>query len=193
MAARSEPVPISPSVNAHIVAGFVNWDRVRGHQAAWLAEHGPLGAAGWPREMQRVVREERWRFHDRFILVCARAYSATSASELGLTCGEADWLEQSIVLRYEHEFMHYATLRLYGKMKWLGIAMFLAWTYNWLTAATSYYVRTVPPNLQHEPPVFLLPYELMGLQLALPFFLGGVVSALILWRAIGLERAKVAK
>jgi hypothetical protein len=78
---------------------------------------------------------------------------------------------------------------LYGKMKWLGIAMFLAWTYNWLTAATSYYVRTVPPNLQHEPPVFLLPYELMGLQLALPFVLGGVVGALILWRANAHERA----
>ena len=78
---------------------------------------------------------------------------------------------------------------LYGKIKWLGIAMFLAWTYNWLTAATSYYVRTVPPNLQHEPPVFLLPYELMGLQLALPFILGGIVSVLILWRAVRLERA----
>jgi hypothetical protein len=78
---------------------------------------------------------------------------------------------------------------LYGKMKWLGIAMFLAWAYNWLTAATSYYVRTVPPNLQHEPPIFLLPYELMGLQLALPFILGGIIGALILWRAVVLERS----
>jgi hypothetical protein len=78
---------------------------------------------------------------------------------------------------------------LYGKRKWLGIAMFVAWTYNWLTAAVSYYVRTVPPNLQHEPPVFLLPYGLMGVQLTLPFVLGGVVGALILWRAIGLEKA----
>jgi hypothetical protein len=82
---------------------------------------------------------------------------------------------------------------LYSKMKWLGIAMFLAWTYNWLTAAVSYYVRTVPPNLQHEPPVFLLPYDLMGLQLALPFILGGAISAVILWRAIALERVKAAK
>jgi hypothetical protein len=54
-------------------------------------------------------------------------------------------------------------------------------------------MRTVPPNLQHEPPVFLLPYELLGLQLALPFMLGGLAGAVILWRAIGLERIEVAK
>jgi hypothetical protein len=82
---------------------------------------------------------------------------------------------------------------LYSRMKWLGIAMFLAWTYNWLTAAVSYYVRTVPPNLQHEPPIFLLPYELMGLQLALPFVLGGIIGALILWRAVRLEGIGAAK
>jgi hypothetical protein len=82
---------------------------------------------------------------------------------------------------------------LYGKMKWLGIAMFLAWTYNWLTASVSYYVRTVPPNLQHPPPNFLLPYEWMGLQLALPFILGGIVRALTLWRATKLENAEAAK
>jgi hypothetical protein len=82
---------------------------------------------------------------------------------------------------------------LYGRMKWLGIAMFLAWMYNWLTAAVSYYVRTVPPNLQHEPPVFLLPYKLMGVQLALPFVLGGIIGALILWRAIRLERVEAVK
>jgi hypothetical protein len=82
---------------------------------------------------------------------------------------------------------------LYGKRKWLGIAMFLAWTYNWLSAAVSYYVRTVPPNLQHPPPNFLLPYELMGLQLALPFVLGGIFSVLILWRATRLEGAEAAK
>jgi hypothetical protein len=75
----------------------------------------------------------------------------------------------------------------------LGIAMFLAWTYNWLTAAVSYYVRTLPSNPQHPAPVFLLPYRLMGLQLALPFILGGLIGALILRRSIKLEKAKAAK
>lgn len=82
---------------------------------------------------------------------------------------------------------------LYRNRKWLGIAMFLAWTYNWLTAAVSYYVRTLPSNPQHPAPVFLLPYRLLGLQLALPFILGGLIGALILRRSIKLEKAKAAK
>jgi hypothetical protein len=79
---------------------------------------------------------------------------------------------------------------LYSKRTWLGIALFLAWTYNWITAAISYYVRTVPPNKQHPAPVFLLPYRLMGLQLALPFVLGGILSYFILKAAVRIEQAK---
>jgi len=82
---------------------------------------------------------------------------------------------------------------LYRNRKWLGVAMFLAWTYNWLTAAVSYYVRTLPTNPQHPPPVFLLPYELLGLQLALPFILGGIIGAVILRRAVKLEQVEAAK
>ena len=82
---------------------------------------------------------------------------------------------------------------LFAKRKWLGIALFLAWSYNWLSAAVSYYTRTQPSNLQHPPPNFLLPYEWMGLQLALPFLLGGVIGALILRRCIRQEQAQAAK
>ena len=82
---------------------------------------------------------------------------------------------------------------LYRNRKWLGIAMFVAWAYNWLTATVSYYVRTLPSNPQHPAPVFLLPYRLLGLQLALPFILGGLIGALILRRSIKLEKAKAAK
>jgi len=73
---------------------------------------------------------------------------------------------------------------LYGRLKWLGMATFLAWTFTWLTAAVSYYVRTLPTNPQHPPPVFLLPYEWLGVQLALPFVVGGIISVLILRRAL---------
>jgi hypothetical protein len=82
---------------------------------------------------------------------------------------------------------------LFSKRKWLGIVMFAAWSYTWLTAAVSYYVRTLPSNPQHPPPVFLLPYRLMGLQLALPFVIGGVIAALVLRRASRLEQAEAAK
>jgi len=76
---------------------------------------------------------------------------------------------------------------LYGKRKWLGIAMFAAWSYTWLTAAVSYYLRTLPSNPQHPPPVFLLPYDLLGVQLALPFALGGLIGWVILRRARSAE------
>ena len=76
---------------------------------------------------------------------------------------------------------------LYAKLKWLGMATFLAWTFTWLTAAVSYYVRTLPSNPQHPPPVFLLPYEWLGVQLVLPFVFGGIIGALILRRALHMK------
>jgi hypothetical protein len=72
---------------------------------------------------------------------------------------------------------------LYGPRKWLGVAAFLAWAFTWITAAISYYVRTVPPNLQHPPPVFLLPYRLLWAQLILPFLLGAIIGFVILRKA----------
>ena len=41
--------------------------------------------------------------------------------------------------------------------KWLGIAMFVAWSYNWLTAAVSYYERTMPPTSSTLIPTFYSP------------------------------------
>jgi len=82
---------------------------------------------------------------------------------------------------------------LYGKKKWLGIAMFVAWAYNWITAAISYYVRTVPPNKQHPAPNFLLPYDWMWLQILLPFLLGALLSWVIVRAAQQAEAAKSAR
>ena len=80
---------------------------------------------------------------------------------------------------------------LFRGYKWLGIATFLAWSYNWVSAAISYYVRTLPSNPQHPPPNFLLPYRLMSVQLLLPFLLGGIIGGLVLSRVLALEKAKV--
>jgi hypothetical protein len=110
---RNEPVPINPSVNAHTVAGFINWDRVRRHQAAWMAASG---GTSWGSEMERVLKNESWRFYDRFILLCAKPYSGVASEALGLDLDERDWIETSTALRLEHEFTHYATKRVYQEM-----------------------------------------------------------------------------
>jgi hypothetical protein len=79
---------------------------------------------------------------------------------------------------------------LYRQRKWLGPAAFLAWAFTWITAAVSYYLRTLPSNPQHPPPAFLLPYEWMAVQLALPFVLGGLIGMLALKRAVRWEAKK---
>jgi len=115
LACRSEPEPIAPSVNAQMIAGFVNWDRVDEYRRGWLdAGNAP---PGWPGEMSRLAREEKWRFQDRFVLTCAQPYSSVSAAELGLAMDEAEWLQRSTELRVEHEMTHYATRRAFGVMR----------------------------------------------------------------------------
>ena len=118
LARCSEPVPVNPSVNAHIIAGFVNWDRVHRYRLHWSAQAAAGGAApqAWAQEMRRVAREEKWRFQDRLLLLCAQPYSSVSAAELDLPWDAEIWLERSRVLRTEHEFTHYTTKRLYGRM-----------------------------------------------------------------------------
>jgi len=82
--------------------------------------------------------------------------------------------------------------RMYRK-KWLGIAMFLAWAYTWVTAVISYYVRTLPSNPQHPAPTVLLPYSLMGVQIAIPFVLGGGIGWWIVRRAKAWQAEQDAK
>ena len=72
--------------------------------------------------------------------------------------------------------------KLYKRRKWLGPAMFGVWAFTWITASISYYLRTLPSNPQHPPPSFLLPYSLMGVQIALPFVIGGFIGLRILWK-----------
>jgi hypothetical protein len=92
LAFRCEATTIGPAVNAQI------------------------GYVGWPAEMKRVTSSEKWRFLDRLIVVTDSPYSSVSAAELGLEWDAATWREKSAALRMEHEFTHYATKRLYGKM-----------------------------------------------------------------------------
>jgi hypothetical protein len=117
LAWRGEPRPISPAVNAQIVTGFVNWDRMRRYRATWAAQVDPAVADGlWPVEVARVAASERWRYQDRFVIIGVRPYSGVSAAQLGVSLSEEEWLERSTLLRVEHEFTHYATQRVFGAM-----------------------------------------------------------------------------
>jgi hypothetical protein len=117
LAFRGEPKPISPAVNAQLVAGFVNWDRMRRYRAEWSAAIDPsMVETLWPMEMGRVASGEKWRYQDRFMITGVRAYSSVGAAALGLELPDAEWVDRSTTLRVEHEFTHYATQRVYGAM-----------------------------------------------------------------------------
>ncbi len=77
---------------------------------------------------------------------------------------------------------------IYKQCKWLGVATFIAWSYNWISSAFSYYLRTLPSNPQHPPPTYLLPFELLWLQIILPFIVGAVIGFFILRAADKKER-----
>ena len=72
---------------------------------------------------------------------------------------------------------------IYKQCKWLGAATFIAWSYNWISSAFSYYLRTLPSNPQHPPPTYLLPIELLWLQIILPFIIGAIIGYIILRKA----------
>jgi hypothetical protein len=72
---------------------------------------------------------------------------------------------------------------IYKQCKWLGVATFIAWSYNWISSAFSYYLRTLPSNPQHPPPTYLLPIELLWLQIILPFIIGAIIGYIILRKA----------
>jgi hypothetical protein len=116
LAFRNEPADVNPSVNAHLIAGLINGDRVRRYRDAFLAQpdHSP---ADWFGEMKRVATSELWRFYDRIMLVCAHPYSGILSRQLGLNLDEDEWLEAAAVVRLEHEFTHYATKRIYNQMR----------------------------------------------------------------------------
>ncbi|HNW91417.1 MAG TPA: hypothetical protein PKM88_00725 [bacterium] len=114
MAGRSEPVAVPAAVNAMMVAGMLNWDRIRRYRAAWTAAQ-PHG--DWSAEQARIAREEPWRLFDRFVLLNRAPYSGCSAAALGLILSDDKWLAQSMIIRCEHEFTHYATKRLFDTMR----------------------------------------------------------------------------
>ena len=98
-----------------------------------------------------------------------------------------------LIVPYKTYLSYFKKPSIYKKGKWLGMATFIAWAFTWISAAISYYLRTLPSNPQHEPPTYLLPFELMWLQILIPFIVGMLISYFILRSAHRIERKKEVK
>lgn len=85
-------------------------------------------------------------------------------------------------------FSYFNKRLIYKTCKWLGVATFLAWAYNWISSGISYYLRTLPSNPQHPPPIYLLPIGMMWLQLIIPFIIGAIIGYIIIRKADKIER-----
>lgn len=98
-----------------------------------------------------------------------------------------------VVIIWKTYISYFKKGSIYKKGRYLGIATFLAWAFTWITSAIAYYERTIPPNIQHEPPWILLPYDLMWFQIILPFLIGFFIALPIMRSAMKLELKKEQK
>lgn len=110
---KNEPVPISAAQGAAMIAGYVNWERVRQLRHLWeQRKKKPRGT--WHEELAEI-RKHKDLYQDRFILLSDGPYSAVPAADLGISAQR--WQELSLIIRREHECTHYYTRRVFGSMK----------------------------------------------------------------------------
>jgi len=115
---QCEPIPVNPSVNALMISGFTNWQRIFDYRTNWLKRNNSLLHFHWNNEMQRVAKEEPQNFKDRFIIVMQAPYSGVDWKNVGIEFAtEENWLEKSLTIRLEHEFTHYALKRFFDIMR----------------------------------------------------------------------------
>ena len=98
-----------------------------------------------------------------------------------------------VVIIWKTYISYFKKKSVYKKGKWLGIATFIAWAFTWISSAFSYYIRTTPNNPQHPPPRYLMPIELLWLQIIWPFLWGVLIGYLIIRAADKLEKQKEAR
>lgn len=107
--ARSEPVPVPPSMGACLVKGFNNWDRIARFRRSWEDENfgGDWAGEGFP-----ALLVEKALYEDRFMILSSGPYSGVPARDAGYENDE--WASLSVSIRRDHECTHYATLRAAG-------------------------------------------------------------------------------
>lgn len=108
LAYRCEPVEIPASVGASTIRGLINWQKIRIHQAMYLAS----GGENWSEEF-RIFTSEKKNYQDTIILLSSGFYSAVPASIVGLS--EKEWREKSYIIRKYHELSHFVCRTLWPK------------------------------------------------------------------------------
>ena len=112
---RNEPSAVPASMGACMVGGFNNWDRVARYRRAWEKQCvGSSGEPEWQEEFRRLIPRKAL-YQDRFMILSRHPYSATPAKYAGV--GESEWLDRSLIIRQEHEGVHYFTQRVFGAMR----------------------------------------------------------------------------
>jgi hypothetical protein len=111
LSARNEPVPVPAAMGACLVKGLNNWSRIADYRAAW--EQGNPGG-DWAQAFAELTPRKEL-YQDRLIILSTGPYSATTASDAGLA--QEEWLDRSLVIRREHELLHYFVYRVFGVMR----------------------------------------------------------------------------
>jgi len=103
---RNEPHEIPTSMGAAMITGFNNWSRIAKLREMFNLAHPAASEKDWPDEFARI-KPQHHLYQDRFILVSNSPYSGVTQERP----------ELSLIMRCEHESVHYMTKRLLGSMK----------------------------------------------------------------------------
>lgn len=102
---RNEPADIPDSMGACMVKGYNNWTRIADYKSKLRSD------LLWNMEKESFFSQKEL-YQDRFIILSDGGYSGISAKTMGLS--EEEWKSRSLVIRLEHEGVHYFTERLLG-------------------------------------------------------------------------------
>ncbi len=98
-----EPIPVTQG--AQYISGYRNRERIRHRKRKFLEENDELF---WPAEW-KAMSENKDLYCDKLIILSNNPYSNIPARKMGLE--DAEWLEKALILRREHECMHYIVRR----------------------------------------------------------------------------------
>ncbi|MTI83402.1 MAG: hypothetical protein FH756_05725 [Firmicutes bacterium] len=113
---RNEPVNVPPSMEACMIKGYNNWDRVKKYKEKWHKgnSHKENLDFLWGLEFEKM-KSRRELYQDTFLILSDKEYSNVPAEMLGIS--QDKWRRLSLVVRREHEATHYFTLRLFGSAR----------------------------------------------------------------------------